>query len=398
MTDRTSELVVPGVGHMKRLVVVVGVLSFLFAAACTTPPIVRPPNPPGAPDLTVTPVVTGLVQPWDLAFTPDGTMLFNEKVGRIDAWIGGAKRVLAQPADVVVALEGGLLGLAVDPAFASNRRIYTCMLSNISGSLDVRLVRWQVNAGYTALTNRTDILTGLPVNKTGEAGRHSGCRPRFGPDGYLWVTAGDSATSTVPQNPQSLGGKVLRVTTDGAGAPGNPRGALRPEIYTLGQRNPQGVSFRSNGQAYSIEHGTDCDDEINKLVPGGNYGWNPVPLGGGSAYDESRPMTDLSIPGAIPAVWSSGCPTIAPSGATFLSGSQWKAWNGAFAAAVLKANELFVAQLDGTGNSVAQIWTAITDRGRLRTRRRGSRRQPLHRHRRQPRLDPPGRPVVILSS
>ena len=354
---------------MLPILFTVGLL--IAAASCVTAPTdpgTTTTIPPGTPDLTVTSFATGLNRPWDLAFAPDGTMLITERVGRVVAWIGGAKRVLAQPADEVSSGEGGMMGLAIDPAFPSNRLIYTCFLSNASGPLDVRVVRWQVNAGFTALTNRSDIVTGIPVNTSGQTGRHSGCRPRFGPDGNLWVTTGDAATNTTPQDPNGLGGKVLRVTTSGAGAVGNPGGALRSQIYTLGHRNPQGVSFRpSDGQAFSIEHGTGCDDEINKLVPGGNYGWYPVPLGGGALYDESRPMTDPRIAGALPAVWSSGCPTIAPSGATFLNGAKWEGWNGAFAAAVLKGSQLFVARINAAGTAVTQSWTAITNQGRLRS-------------------------------
>ena len=168
----------------------------------------------------------------DISFAPGDVMFYTERVGRIDARVGGVHRVLATPADVLVVSEAGMMGVAVDPNFATNRRIFTCFASTISGGNDIRVVRWTVNAGVTALANRTDILTGIPVNSTGETGRHAGCRTRFGPDGYLWVTTGDAATNTTPQDKQGLGGKVLRITTDGTGAPGNPGGALRPEIYT----------------------------------------------------------------------------------------------------------------------------------------------------------------------
>ncbi|MEZ5143580.1 MAG: PQQ-dependent sugar dehydrogenase [Acidimicrobiales bacterium] len=338
-----------------------------LTAACVVP--VPPPPPPtaGAPTLTVTPHLSGLARPWDLAFAPDATLLFTERPGAIKADVGGAVRVLGRPADVQAIGEGGMMGLAVDPQFTANRRIYTCFLSNADGALDVRVVRWRVDAGYTTLTDRADIVTGIAVNTAGQAGRHSGCRTRFGPDGYLWVTTGDAATSWVPQSPTSLGGKVLRVTTDGAGAPGNPGGALRPEIYSYGHRNPQGVAFRpGDGMPFAVEHGTGCDDEVNLLVAGGNYGWDPVPVGGGTSYDESRPMTDLTrYPTARPAVWSSGCPTIAPSGAGFLEGAQWKDWDGDLAVAVLKGTQLRVFGLDGAGAVVAQA-SGVTDQGRLR--------------------------------
>ena len=263
-----------------------------------------------APASSTAVVVGGLQQPWDLAFTPGGNMVFTEKVGRISIRYHSTVRLLAAPTDVRVMGEGGMMGIAVDPGFATNRRIYTCFLSVASGTPDIRVVRWVLNSDATALTNRTDILTGIPVVQ----GRHSGCRPRFGPDGYLWIGTGDTASPTVPQDPQSLGGKVLRIDTDGKGAPGNPGGRFRPEIYTYGHRNVQGIAFSPSGRAYSIEHGTDRDDEVNRLYAGANYGWDPVnPLNG--TYDESQPMTDLvKFPDADPCRLVVGLPDHRPVG------------------------------------------------------------------------------------
>jgi glucose/arabinose dehydrogenase len=322
--------------------------------------------PPSSFDVTTT--VTGLNRPWDVGFTPDGTMLFTQKSGQINALVGGAVVELAKPVDSVVSGEGGMMGLAIDSKFASNRYIYTCFLSNKSGPLDVRVVRWKVDAAYTTLSGRRDIVTGIPVRTGTQIGRHSGCRPRFGPDGYLWVGTGDAATGTNPQNPQSLGGKVLRVTRSGGGAPGNPGGAFLPQIYTYGHRNVQGIAFRpSDGKAFSIEHGTACDDEVNVLVAGANYGWDPVPSGGGPGYNEAVPMTDLTkFPDAVPAVWSSGCPTIAPSGGGFVSGIQWGSWSGSLAVAVLKDTRVMFLKLSIDGQLVERN-DRITDQGRLRT-------------------------------
>jgi glucose/arabinose dehydrogenase len=325
----------------------------------TTTAAPSPSTTPGGNAAAITTVLGGLANPWDIAFTPDGTMLFTERSGEIDVLAGGAKRTLTRPADVAPRGEAGMMGLAVDPGYATNRRIYTCFATQG----DVRLVRWVVNPGETGLSERTDILTGFPVNASG---RHSGCRPRFGPDGFLWVTAGDTANPTVPQDPQALGGKVLRVTTDGAGAPGNPGGRLRPEIYTYGHRNPQGIAWRpSDGQAFSIEHGTSRDDEINRLVPGANYGWDPRSPSGGSLYDESQPMTNLTkYPDALSAVWSSGAPCVAPSGATFLTGSQWGRYEGTMAVAELRGSRLQLFTSLDAGSVASDI--RITDRGRLR--------------------------------
>lgn len=335
----------------RRLLPAVLVTGLLLAAVACVPP----------DDLAVTVVAENLVQPWDIGFLPDGTMLATEKNGQIDAWVGGTKRVLADPADSIVAGEGGMMGLAVDGAFASNRYIYTCFLSDISGSRDIRVARWRVSNDLAALTNRLDIITGIPY----ASGRHSGCRPRFGPDGYLWVGTGDAAVGTNPQNKQSLGGKVLRVDRNGAAAPGNPGGAFLPQIYTYGHRNVQGIAFRpSDGAAFSVEHGTSCDDEVNRLVAGGNYGWDPVP-----GYDETRPMTDLvKFPTAVVAEWSSGCPTIAPSGATFVDGpAAWKGWNNQLVLAVLKGTELRVVGRYGASEEVEMEWVDVEDQGRLRS-------------------------------
>jgi glucose/arabinose dehydrogenase len=323
---------------------------------------------PAPESLTVTTYLSGIGRPWDLAFSGGGSMFFTERSGKVRIRLtNGEVRTLAEPDDVVAAGEGGMLGIAVDPAFATNRRIYTCFMSDAGGSVDVRLVRWRVNLAVTALGSRADIVTGLPVNTSGQLGRHSGCRPRFGPDGRLWVGTGDAAIGTVPQDPGSLGGKVLRVDTDGRGVAGNAPPPFDPRIYSWGHRNVQGIAFSPGGKAYSIEHGTFRDDEVNRLVAGANYGWDPVPAGGGSGYDESRPMTDLGRhPTARPAVWSSGNPTIAPSGGTFLSGSRWSGWDRALALAVLKGQQLRVLAFDGQGASVTDEHVRITDRGRLR--------------------------------
>jgi glucose/arabinose dehydrogenase len=312
------------------------------------------------PRLTVSTVVSGLDHPWDVGFA-NGTMVYTERAGRIGAFVNGQKRLLAAPADVFVAGEGGMLGLTVDPAFSSNRFIYTCFDSTLGGSRNVRVVRWTVNAAFTGLTNRTDIVTGAPVT----SGRHSGCRPRFGTDGRLWIGTGDAATGTVPQNPQSLGGKILRVNRDGSPAPGNPGGDLDPRILSYGHRNIQGIAFRlTDGLGVSTEHGPDRDDELNRLVPG-NFGWDPVSTSGG--YNESVPMTDLAkFPSAVRAVWSSGSPTVAPSGATFLIGSKWEGWNGALATALLKGRRLLVFALDSQGR-LTNSGGAITNQGRLRS-------------------------------
>jgi glucose/arabinose dehydrogenase len=323
-------------------------------AACSPPP-----------DVDVTVAATGLNRPWDIAYTPGGNYFVTERAGRVNLDYFGQRRTVAAPADVVVSGEGGMLGVAVDPAFSTNRRVYTCFLSNLSGTIDVRIARWRLDDTSSALVDRTDIVTGIQANPTG---RHPGCRMRFGPDGHLWVGTGDAATGSTPQDPRSLAGKVLRVTTDGQPAPGNPGGALDPRIYTYGHRNVQGLAFDRSGRAYAIEHGTDRDDEVNLLVAGGNYGWDPVPPGGGPGYDESQPMTDTTkFPNARQPVWASGFPTIAPSGGTFVNGTAWGSWDGALVLATLKGQHIEVIGMNADGTASGLRWAAVSGRGRLRT-------------------------------
>lgn len=308
------------------------------------------PDPDPVPDTTAptldrTAWQTGLTNPWDIAFLPDSTALITERPGRLRARRpNGTLSTVATLGDVVATGEGGLLGLAVDPAFATNRYVYLCFSSNISGSNDNRVVRWRLAADLSALTDRTDLVTGMPH---ANGGRHSGCRPRFGPDGYLWIGTGDAAVGANPQNPASLGGKVLRITRDGLGAPGNSiLAGGETRVYTVGHRNVQGIAFHPvGGAAYAVEHGPSRDDEVTRLEAGRNAGWNPVP-----GYNESVPMTDVTAyPTALPPTWTSGSPARGTSGATFLRGAQWKRYENALVIAQLVGAKLVVLELGANG-------------------------------------------------
>ncbi len=349
------------------LLAVAAAATAWLTVACTLPPPgggTTTTTVPGAGNVAIAQTITGFQQPWEIGFLPDGTPLLTERGGRVVAVVAGARKVVGAIADVVASGEGGLLGLAVDPGFATNRFVYTCYDSGSGTTVtDVRVVRFRVAEDLGSLTGATPVLTGIPA---GAGNRHQGCRLAVGPDGMLWATTGDTAQPTPPQDVRSRAGKVLRMTLAGAPAPGNPGGSWDPYVYTIGHRNPQGLAFRpSDGAAFEVEHGTGCDDEVNRLVPGGNYGWNPV----GNGYDESKPMTDLSIPGAIPAVWSSGCPTIAPSGATFVQGAPWGAWQDQLAVAVLKGTRLMFVRI--SGSTLQGIDVRLTNQGRLRTVRQG---------------------------
>ncbi len=311
--------------------------------------------------LQVDDFVAGLDKPWDLAWLPNGTLLVTERPGRLNLYLDGvdAAPFVISPEDVVARGEGGMMGLEVDPSFADNGYVYVCTTSNAGGDPDVRLIRFTLRTpDGGAVLERQDIVTGMPYS----TGRHSGCRPRFGPDGLLWVGTGDAAIGANPQDDDSLGGKVLRVDREGAAAPDNAGGF---RWYSKGHRNIQGMAFRADGIGISAEHGPSVDDELNLLVAG-NFGWDPVP-----GYNESVPMTDLGkFPDAVPAIWSSGSPTLALAGATFIEGRAWGNWDGVLAVATLKARHLHIYVVDSEGRVTGEE-RSIGDQGRLRTPRQG---------------------------
>lgn len=311
--------------------------------------------------VAVTELVTGLSIPWDIAFTPDGTMLFTERGGALSARLadGTVQSVTADFSDLYSVREVGLMALLVDRSFASNRRFYTCQAHT---GPEVQVIAWTMNADYSSATRVDDPLVGeIPT-----ATVHGGCRLRFGPDGYLWIATGDAGSASTPQDTASLGGKVLRVTaTTGAGAPGNPFSSSSL-VYTYGHRNVQGLALRpGTRQMWSVEHGPDIDDEINLLTRGGNYGWDPGP-----GYNQNVPMTDIGkYANAVKAKWSSGDPTLATSGGIFLQGDAWRHWEGRLAIASLKNSTLRVFDFARDGTLLSEYVVPQLNRtyGRLRT-------------------------------
>ena len=321
------------------------------------PPPPDQPAPPNSPMLSAdTNFVTGLSNPWDIAFADVNTMFFTQRHGPVSVKVSaGAPVNLGTPPSSAPSGEGGVMGIAVDPSYATNRFIYVCYTT----SGDNRVVRFTIANPIVAnnsLTNPLLVASGIP-----KSGFHNGCRVRFAGDGTLWVTTGDAGQGTTPQDLNSLGGKVLRLNPDGSIPAGNPFGNA---VVTFGHRNVQGLAFQpGTGIPYSSEHGPDKNDEVNRLELGGNGGWDPVP-----GYNQSVPMTDLAkFPNSMIPAWRSGDSfTLAPSGMTFLSGAQWRSWNGALCVAFLKDTSARVMFLDGNGN--VSFSTVILDNGvRLRS-------------------------------
>lgn len=353
----------PSVRSRLAATLTAGVVGFGLAAVPGTPA-------EAVPTLRATVVVEGLAVPWDLTWVGN-RMLYTLRSGEVWAKNGGDApvRVLGDPqTDTASNGEGGLLGIVADPAAASNRAFYTCGAYEKDGTRDVRVRRWQLNTEGTSAASIANVVTGLPLS----SGRHSGCRLRFGADGKLYVGTGDAAVGSNPQNLNSLGGKVLRVNPTGGAPTDNPfyaRGGNARYVWTFGHRNVQGLALRpGTSELYSAEHGPDRDDEVNRVVRGGNYGWDPVP-----GYNESVPMTDTrAFPSAQRALWSSGDPTVATSGLTFLQGPSWGRWQGAAAVALLKDQGIDIITLkpDGRLDRVEAL-TAAEGFGRIRTVQQG---------------------------
>ncbi|MEM6730804.1 MAG: PQQ-dependent sugar dehydrogenase, partial [Myxococcota bacterium] len=213
---------------------------------------------------------------WDLAFLPDGTLLVSSRDGNIEALNPTddpivMRTVLEPPDDLDVQDQSGLLGIAVDPDFTTNRYVYAFLASDRAGDIDNRIRRFVMSANGQTLTEDRDILTGI----SWAAGAHSGGRIEFGPDGFLWIGTGDNRSATVPQDVNEMGGKILRITREGAPAPSNVASGGRAEIYFTGVRNVQGLAFRrSDGAPFSCEHGPNNNDEVTLLLNGGNGGWD----------------------------------------------------------------------------------------------------------------------------
>lgn len=311
-------------------------------------------------DFTVEVLAESLTKPWDVVVLPDQTVLFSEDDGQISKVSeNGVELVLDIPL-VNANGEGGLMGLAADNEFEDSSFVYACYATNS----DIRVSRWEWTG--EELTNQEDIVTDIPVNRSTFDGRHSGCRPRFGPDNYLWIGTGDVAIGSNPQDRSSLAGKLLRVDRDGNAAPGNPSSEGDNRVYSYGHRNIQGIAFTDDGEPFvgvTTEHGPDVDDEINEIMRGANFGWNPVP-----GYNERVPMTDKDeFPNAVEALWSSGSPTLAPSGATFMYGEQWGQYDGALLVAMLKTQHIRVFSFDENGNIEGQEEWYKGEYGRIRS-------------------------------
>jgi glucose/arabinose dehydrogenase len=304
-----------------------------------------------AGQLEVQTVATGLVHPWALAFLPDGKMLVTERPGRMRIVTpeGQLSPPLKGVPDVWASGQGGLLDVVTDKSFAQNRTIYFCFAERTGGGGRTAVARAKLNDGGGRLDEVKIIFRqDGPLS----SGNHYGCRIAQANDGNLFVTLGEHFTYR--NEAQNLGnhlGKLIRITPDGTAPADNPfagRDGAKPEIWSYGHRNEQGLAINpATGDLWEIEHGPRGGDEVNIIGKGKNYGWPVIGYGidySGATIHETAAKDGMEQPVKY---W---VPSIAPSGMTFYNGKLFPKWNGSLFTGALAGKMLVRLQLNG--NSV----------------------------------------------
>jgi glucose/arabinose dehydrogenase len=300
------------------------------APASTAP--VGPVATPGEPiELT-----TGLEAPWGLTFLPDGSALVSERISgeilRIPAEGGAARRVGVVPG-VHASSEGGLLGIAASPAFATDRTVF----ASVSGPDQNRIVALTIAEDHGSLTADRVLLDGIQT-----ADRHHGGRIVVGPDGHLWIGTGDAFEPENAATDDSLNGKILRIAVDGSIPDDNPGPS---PIYSSGHRNVQGIAFGPDGTSYASELGHRTWDEVNVLRAGADYGW-PATEGIAGSTGEA-PIATIHPDEA------------SPSGVAYAEGSLW--------IAALGGRRLWQLPVENGIATADPIAHFVGDFGRIRT-------------------------------
>jgi glucose/arabinose dehydrogenase len=317
----------------------------LICAGCGAPPQGRGEGETGAARgengqtvrFRVETVAANLEVPWAIAFAPDGRIFVTERPGRVRVIEQGRLRPepVATIRDVESVAETGLMDLTLHPQFASNHYLYLAYAYGGSGAR-VRVVRFRETAG--ALAEPQIIIENIPA-----ARYHAGTRARFGPDGKLYITTGDATERELAQRLDSLAGKTLRLNDDGGVPPDNPfvgRPNARPEIWSYGHRNAQGLAWQPGSDAqFQTEHGPSGfdgpggGDEINIVERGRNYGW-PVIHHTQTREGMVAPLLEYT-------------PAVAPASALFYRGATFPQFRGDFFFGNLRGECLIRVKLDG---------------------------------------------------
>ncbi|HEX6135484.1 MAG TPA: PQQ-dependent sugar dehydrogenase, partial [Longimicrobiales bacterium] len=295
-------------------------------------------------------VARGLVHPWAVEPLPNGELLVTERPGRLRIITAGGAvgRPIAGLPDVDARGQGGLLDVALSPSFESDRRIYWSYAQPRDGGNGTAVATGVLSGDRSRVEQVQVIFRVLP---TYDGTLHFGSRLAFGPDGSLFISTGERSDARMRPYAQRLDshlGKILRIDPDGTVPDDNPfvnRANAQPEIWSLGHRNVQAMTFDPQGRLWAIEHGTRGGDELNLIREGENYGWPTQAYG---IEYSGRP-----IPGASPAppefeqpvyYWD---PVIAPSGAQWYTGDAFPAWRGSLFVGALREQRLVRLVLDG---------------------------------------------------
>jgi glucose/arabinose dehydrogenase len=290
-------------------------------------------GPDGRVPIRVEAVVTGLEVPWGLAFLPDGGMLLTERPGRIRRVAEG--RLQAEPVARVPidpGGEGGLLGLALHPRFVENRLFFVYFTARKGGTTVNRVERWKLAAGGRAAEHEKLILDDIPAARV-----HDGGRLRIGPDGMLYIGTGDAGEPSRAQDRASLGGKLLRLTPDGAIPADNPFPGS--PVWLWGIRNTQGFDWRDDGTVVLVDHGPSGElgrtghDEVNVVTKGANLGWPTIY---GCQEHEGMAAPRLT--------WRQAAP---PGGAAIYTGRAIPEWRGSLLVGTLGSRHLHRVVLEG---------------------------------------------------
>ncbi len=333
------------------------ILSALIFTACQAQAQTISPTASNSTN-TATPQVsdfiTGLNVPWEMAFAPDGRIFLTERPGQIRIIQNG--QLQSDPwmtIDVAAVGEGGLLGITLDPQFTTNHFVYVAYtFTDSSGNLKNQLVRLRDDPAAGIGVQDKVLLIG------GGGGNHDGGRVKFGPDGKLYWTLGETGNPDLAQDLTSVNGKILRLNSDGTIPQDNPFPGSA--VYCYGNRNPEGIAWQpGTNRLYETEHGPSGgqfgvgQDEINYIDAGKNYGW-PVIHG------------DMTREGMVSPIRQSGpSETWAPSGCTFISGGPW---DGSFLFAGLAGQGLYRVGLDKNDPTKILIFEKLYSEayGRLR--------------------------------
>jgi glucose/arabinose dehydrogenase len=312
--------------HVRRAFVLVPLVLILSAACATAQgggsiPVQRTDQA----DFEVVLVADGLNRPWAIEFLPDGDMLVTERGGALKRiTTDGAVTEIGGLPDLTAVGQGGLLDVAVHPEYEEFGRIYLSYVVRGSGGLGTAVARAVIEGDR--LVNVEQI---FEMEPKGTTTRHFGSRMVFLPDGTLLFTIGDRGQRDRAQDLGDHAGSTLRINDDGSVPSDNPfldRPDAKPEIYSYGHRNAQGMALHEQtGVVWQHEHGPRGGDEVNIVEAGNNYGW-PV-ISYGTEYASGQPVGGTAEPGMEQPViyWS---PSIAPSGMDFYFGDRFPEWDG----------------------------------------------------------------------